>query len=380
MALLGPRSLIDLAIPTGVDASEIMRFEMREGQTAEGVITMAATVIGEANEMAESQYGGLWTRTTRQWVRYRIGDGERTMTPLASEFSDPDGVRSDRIGHMLRLLKYKDAVEWSVEYLQEAIRDDLRDDVLTIKERWVNRIDYEIVERMLTTTEHLQGSAGYAPPWAIGTGMNLNYIPPQWMAYVFDSTHTHFIRVNGAISKTNIASTLQTMAQELSHHGHTGPKVAFFSEANLATVNEMVDDVKFAKFLPANFRNTGVAGTPVSTIPATLEGVPGEIIGYYASDYGLVELRYHPRFPAGYLWMGKSYGINSPNNPLAIREDPLVGGFGLTIDPQVSRSIVPKLDKIVFNARHGVNVNDRLNGVAAQIASGGATYENPTIT
>lgn len=380
MPILGPRSLIDNAIPTGIDAAYLANWQSREGITGEEIIGLAANFIGEANEEVNTMYGGLWTMTERLFTRRRKGETTRTMTPKASEFTTEDGVRSDRVGDMLAIDKYTDSTEWSVAWLREAYRDDITDDLMLIKERWINRVDYEVVWRMLSSTEVLVGNSGYAPGWAIGTGTNTDYVPTQWMAYIFDTTHSHFIRVNAAIDATNLASTIESMAQHLSHHGLTGPKILYFSEANLATANAL-NDKKFAKFIPAQFRITaGSSNAQTLTLPGELQGVPGETVGWYASDYGMVEMKYHPRFPATYLWMGKSFGTNHPNNPLAIRTDPLVGGFGLMLDPQVNRSVSPKLERLVYEAKHGINVNDRLNGVAAQIATGGTTYTNPTIS
>lgn len=384
MALLGPRALVDNALPTGVDATKVMEFEMREGLTPAETIAMAATVIGEENLAIAAEYGGMWRITERLWSRYRASDGTaRTMTPEGAEFSDPDGVRSERIGHMLVVDWFKDATSWSVEWLRTAFKDDLTDDIELIRERWRNRLDFQVITRMLSAVTIAVGSAGFSPPWAIGTGTTHDFIPPQYGKYTFTNAHTHFLKEDAAITATNFVDGLDDIAQELQHHGHTGQKTVLMSETDLTTLNLVIDDIKFFRIVPqfADFPGGGNTANPVSIRRAApLEGIPGETIAWYASDYGLIELKWHPRFPSGYFWGFKSYGVNHPKNPLALRTDPIYGGFGMRIDPQINRSINPKLEKLVFEAHHGVNVNDRLNGVALQIANTGATYDEPTIT
>jgi len=378
MPSIGPRMLLDIALPTGVDANTILNFEMREGMTPQDVITMAVTVIGEANEYVRMTYGGLYAETQRLWSRYRKGDGTRSMTPKRSEVSRKDGIRGDRIGHMLDIESFDDANDWTTDYLREAIREDLRDDVLMVRDRWINRCDYNFIWRMLSNTEVQIGQTGWAPGWAIGSGGNLPFVPPQYGAYKFDSTHTHYIRYNAAYNATNLATALDRGAQELSHHGHTGQKICLMSESNLSILKTMTAK-ELARFLPAGFRPAG-GNTGQSTLPGELEGIPGETVAWYASDYGMVQIKYHPRLPAGYLWMGKSYGIDNPANPLALRTDPLRGGFGIVVNPQVDNSLNPRLQKLSYEGKNGVNVNDRTNGVAIQIETGSDDYESPTDT
>lgn len=376
--ILGPRSLINNAIPTGVDAAAIMRFEMQEGMTPQEVIAMAATVIGEANEYIVSQYGGLFAVTERLWARYRTGNGERRMTPKGSEFAEEDGTISQRVGHMLFLEDYKDATPWSRDYLERAIREDLRDDILMKKDDWINRVEFDIFTAMFRVSEINVGEAGWSVPWAIGTGTNVNYVPPQWRTELFDSTHAHFLRVNAAPSEANVISTIETGAKELRHHGHIGMKLAYVGDA-IADILLASNNKKIATFIPGEFRLlSGNSSAPIATIAKQLEGVPGEIICYVNTPNGLVEVRRHERVPAGYIWMGKSYGNLNAQNPMAVRVWK-AKGFGLMVNPQVDRSINPTIDKVLFKGTHGVNVNDRTAGFAAQIASGGTTYAEPTI-
>jgi len=380
MGALGARQLLDIAIPTGVDGNEVMRSQLESGVTVQEAVTRVTQIIGDANDFLFSRYGGLFMQTSMPYVRYRQGDGTTTMTPESSELKSVDGVRGDQIGHMLPRRDFDDALAWTSRYLKRADPLLLQIDAETVRDRWINRVDYDMLKRMFSKTENSIGSAGYDVPWVNGTDGSVDYIPPAWMGKTFASTHTHFIRINAAISNTNTLSTLSTMAGHLSEHNHSGRKVAYVSETDLSKYTTIAND-KFIPFVPREGRvvGSGASGSSYAvTAEGELQGVPGELFGYVITDYGVVEMRYLPRVPAGYLWMGKSYGINNTRNPLAVRTDP--EGFGLVIRPQIVYMPNPEIVKLSVQATHGVGVNDRTNGVAAQIASGGTSYDEPTIS
>lgn len=380
MPIIGSHQLLDNALPSGIDTQYVLNFQSRDGLSGAEIVGLAATLIGDTNNELLTTYGGLLTLTEEMYAVSVAGDGVRTMTPKATEFAKEDGVVGEEVAHMLAIDKYKDAVGWSVEWLREARRDRIMSSLMLIQNRWRNRVDYEVVWRMLRTDEVGVGNTGYAPGWAIGTGTNTNYIPPQWMSEVFTSSHTHYARTNAAASATNIVTAISAGAEHLTHHGHTGPKVAFVAN-DLAALITASNDKRIALFVPSQFRMTaGNTASQAVSLAGVVEGVPGETIAWINTDFGLVEVRRHPRFPSTYLWVGKSYGSNNPMNPLAIRTDPLWGGFGLTINPVTDRSLQPKLEMIEFEAKHGVNVNVRTGGYAHQIASGSADYANPTIS
>lgn len=374
--ILGARQLIDIAVPAGVDATEVFRFQMENGMTGDEAIRTAAAAIGQVNEELISRFGGLITITESVYARQRQGESTRSMTPKYAEGGINDPVRSAQVGHMLPREDYSDTLSWNHLYLRRADRELMRYDVALIAERWRNRVSYNIWNRALTTTENAVGSAGYDVPWAIGTGTNVNYIPPQYEGYIFTSAHTHFIFKDSA-SKT-FADLFDDMMKELRHHGHTGTLSIYISTANLATVMGLTG---FAKLTPAPiiFAPGGNTGSPVRYANGEIEGMPGELVGYYDGIWGRAEVRYHERVPDGYAFATKSYGVNDPRNGLAIRVEPGVG-FGLRLKPQLDRSPERQLDYLLFEATFGVGVSDRTNGVAGYIANAAASYVNPSIT
>jgi hypothetical protein len=217
-------------------------------------------------------------------------------------------------------------------------------------------------------------------PWAIGTGTNVNFVPPQYGSYPpFDSTHTHFIAQAGGVSAANCNTLLEKLVKELRHHGHTGRLTALVSESDVAAYAGITGG-KFVKFVPQGLGIqpvTGASGAPVFISQEDIEGMPGEIFGLFLSELGpTVLVRAHEGIPTAYAWMTKSYGTNSPKNGLAVREHP-TQGFGILPDPILTKSLNPQLEYIQFKGIHGVGVNDRLNGVGGYM--GGAAWANPTI-
>jgi len=378
MPLLGARALIDRAIPTGLDSGEILKFQLQDGRTGAQVIGEAAAMIGDLNTELNSQYGGLWYMTERQYSRYAQGESARSQTPVASEFKRPDGVRASMIGHMLPLIDYADAVEWTPIYLRRAYGEDITTDLQLITDRWRNRVDLGVITRALTNTENAIGSAGYDVGWAIGTGLNVNYIPPQYGATIFSSSHTHYVVKDD--TSLDYDDLVEAMMAEMRHHGHQGTLSLLVSFADVAEYSAFTSAGLFVPLEPPQIQViAGSSSAPVRVISGTTDGIPGDLFGYWKSPhYGLAEIRSHARIPTDYAFMTKSYGINNPRNGLALRTEAGVG-FGLMVTPMVTQSINPELDYIKFMATHGIGVNDRINGVAGYIAAGASSWVNPSI-
>lgn len=379
MAIIGIRAAVDLVFPAGIDTGKIFTFQNRSGRTAESIISEAAAAVGAANTELLNTYGGIVRFTPSLYAYYRDNDGNgRRMTPRKVEGVINQPVRGSMNGHMLPMFDYEDTLAWTALYLRDAWDEQIEADLQVIVSNWIDRVDYDIWTRIFSTTENLIGT-GYDVPWAIGTGTNVNYIPPRNGSYAFDSTHTHFMRVNSAISSANCATALSNAVGNLREHSIGGRLVLFVSEADISYWTGVTN---FVKPVPAGVITTGGATTtPTYTETREATGLPGEPLGLIidAKYQNVIEVRAHVRIPTTYGWLTKSYGSNAGMNALAIREHPAVG-FGLVPDPQVTPSVNPQLDTVIFKGTHGVGVNDRLNGVAFQVATGGATYSAPEIS
>lgn len=376
MPVIGPRMSVDLALPAGIDASRILGFQMRNGKTAQEIIAEAAAIIGTVNERVMARYRAISFLTPLQYAMYAQGQGARE-TPVKVEGKQADPVRSDTLGHMLPLRDYEDANAWTPLYLRDAWDAQITADLQLIADSWEARVDGDVLRRIFSNAENPIGTAGYDVPWAIGSGVNVPYIPPQtpgWPA--FDSTHSHFVTQSGTWNAANAAALLEKMVVHLIHHGHTGRLLGLVSGADVS-IYKAITGGKFVELLPSGVTMVTGGSNPVAVASGETTGAPGEVFGLYRSDAGpVVELRSIQRIPTKYLFLTKSYGENSIRNGLAIREHPATG-FGLRADPQLTRSIQPELEYVQFKAVHGVGVNDRLNGVVGQ--GGTDSYTPPTI-
>lgn len=377
MATLGARALIDLAIPTGIDGSKVLQILLRDGRSAQQVIAEAAAAIGAVNEDLMAQYGGLLYTTENFYSIYRQGEGSRSETPKKAEFVMADAVRSDTIGHMLPLYDFEDAVAWTPQYLKRAYPAQLTADVQLIAERWRNRVGKELWTRALTDTETAieDSSTGYSVGWAIGTGTNVNFIPPQYGNTTFSSTHTHYKWLDD--DSNDWGDLLEDMVEELRHHGIGGRLVCFVSNDD---VDEWVALTNFVELNPSGV--TVVAGNtsaPIRISSGEFEGLPGEPFGYVKDIRGLVELRFDTRIPTNYCFLTRTYGSNNPQNAIAVRIEE-GSGFGLRVVPMIKNSLNPELDTVLFEATHGIGVNDRLKGVAGYLNSGASAWVDATVS
>ena len=375
MPYLGAEAMIDLVLPTGIDASKILQWQLEDGMSAVEVLGLTAAAVGAANTAIQAKFGNMTFLTDEAFTFYAQGEADSGMTPRRREFGRTSGVRASEIGHMLPREDYTDALSWTPLYLRRTRRGKVETDLKLITDRWLNRVNFDIYTRMLTNTENAIGAAGYDVPWAIGTGTNVNYIPPQYGAKKFTSSHTHFLFANTSSSGT-YATLLNAMVTELKHHGIFGRPIALISGDAVDTVSALE---KFVALEPAGVTVVaGNANAPIRIVQGEFQAMPGELFGYFKSSKGLIELRYDDYMPDGYTWMTQSYGVNDRRNGIAIREEPGVG-FGLRPNPQVTTSINPELDYVQFEATHGVGTNQRLNGVAGKIGAGVTSYTNPTL-
>lgn len=368
----GPRALIDLAVPTGLDGSVLFQFELQKIQnfTPQDILTRAAQAIGAVNERLTARYGGMIMFKEMMHAIYEQGEGSRSMTPKRVEFSSPDGVRSDTIGHMIEVEEYEDEISWTRSWLERAYLEQINADLNKIARRWENRVDYEILWRALFTTEKSVGSAGYNVGWVNGGSGNVDFVPPEYQGKTFDATHDHYLAQSGDTS-ADVQTLLKNMVATMRHHGHRGLLTALVSDDDVAKYTGMEN---FIRLLPQGVIPTNNASDSY-VAQGTVEGVPGEIFGYYLDERGRVELRTHYRIPTTYTFMFKSYGLQNANNPIAIRLKE-GGNFGLRVEPMVTNHAIPRLQAANFEGDHGVGVADRVGGVAGQFDS--ASYSNPT--
>lgn len=373
IATLGPRAAYDLLLGVnGIDPSRVLNFQMRQGLTPQGVLQDAASAIGAVNTAIIARWGGMLYSTEDLFARYRQGENVASKTPKKAEFVPADAVRSDTTGHMLPMGEYEDALGWTEQYLRDAYQSQIDSDLELISERWYLRAEGDIVARILRPTENPIGT-GYDVPWAIGNSANAPYIPSARDGKPFTDAHTHFLFENGVNSATALTLANKMMGH-LREHGFRGRLQLLVSEADVDT---WAGVSKFVGLQPSGMviiPGNGAATQQVIT--GETEGMPGELFGYLNLSRGVAELRYYEAFPAHYAFMTKSFGVNNPNNGVALRLHPSMP-FGLRPDLRIVYSTNPEIQSIALKAMHGVGVNRRLNGVAGYFNTGAVAYVDP---
>lgn len=372
-AILGPRMAADLVFAVGgMNANGILNFQNRSGMTAQQIIERAAAAAGGANQAVMDRWGGLSYMTEETHARYRAGvGGTPARSAKRTEAATTDPKKGQLSGHMLPLSETEYALAWTVQYLRDSYEAQIDADIAEQVSQFQYDAEVDFLRRALSKAENAF-AGGYDVPWAIGTGVTVSFIPPQWQSVNFDNTHTHFKGV--ATSDAAARKTLRDdMMKDLRHHGIRGVLAMFVSDAD---VDLWAAVEGFVQITPANIATFAAPTSPMRVQVGQLEGVPGELFGLFHTTRGTVELRSHELIPANYCWMTKSYGVNNPENGLAVRVHP-DQAFGMTPNPQVDRSLAPRLESISLNALHGIGVNKRLNGVAGMV--GNATYTSPTI-
>lgn len=379
--VLGASQLVRLAIPTGIDATEILKFNLRSGRTGEDVVRDAAMVIGAMNQAIVNYYGGLFYITPSLFSYKTQGNTAKRKTPEKVEGSRPDPIHTENIGHMLPYKEFDDLLAWTREYIIRSPKVQLDGDLEEVARSFWNRMHYQVWKRALTDNENLIGTAGYDVGWAIGTGTNVDYVPPQTPGYdEHSSSHTHYVYKDD--DSNDWGDLFETMMYELRHHGHSNTLAGFVSFDDLAEI-VVVDG--FVALKPEQMMVVGSGAdnprNPMYFMAGQIQGVPGELFGFYRSEkYGLMELRWVTAIPTNYAFATKVYGPNHPNNGLAVRVDPDIdgGSFGMRVEPMLSKHLEPRLESVAFEAGFGVGVNDRTNGVAGYLASGAAAWTDPT--
>lgn len=372
-AILGPRMAADLIFAVGgMSASGILNFQNRSQMTAQQIVERAAAAVGAANEAVMARWGGLSYITEDTNARYRAGlGGTAARSPKRTEAATTDPKKGQLSGHMLPLSETEYALAWTLQYLRDSYEAQVDADIAEQVSQFQYDAEVDFLRRALSKAENAY-AGGYDVPWAIGTGTTVNFIPPQWQAVNFDSTHTHF-KFNAGSNAAALKTLRDDMVKDLRHHGIRGVLSQMVSDAD---VDAWAAVDGFVEITPANIATFAAPTSPMRVTIGQLEGVPGELFGVFRTNRGIIELRSHELIPTQYTWMTKSYGVNNPDNGLAVRVHPSQP-FGMTPNPQVDRSMQPRLESISLNALHGIGVNKRINGIAGEFNNG--SYATPTI-
>lgn len=371
--VIGPQTLLDKALPTGVDGTRVAEWMLRDGVSYGELVNMLALAIGDFNQEMVSTWGWLFSLTEEIMMEYENG-GSVTELPEVTDIDDITTVHGTTIGHMVNFKHYGRAIGGSKWYFRDARSAKIMAAISTIvkQARW--RLEKQLLTRWFTNTENAIGSAGYDVPFVRGTGGNVDFAPPAFDGEAFTTSHDHYLGVDD--DSLDYDDMLNSLAETLQEHGHEPPYTAMVSRADISTIYALS---KFVQIVDPVVQMVDRGGASSGNeFFARGQREFGQI-GFFQSEYGLVEIRATSRVPTTYAGMTKSYGQLDARNGLVVRVHPDVG-FGAYLIPETTLDDDYPIKKVDVAMEHGVGVGmDRTNGAAAILVSGGS-WTNPTIT
>lgn len=363
-------------LPTGWDANTLAKWKMRNGRTYDQLRSDVIAGLQAVNNEFLGRWGDLLYITTEQSVEYQDGGGTGEMIDV-TELDRVEPQRGETKGHMIDIREIGDGIGGSEKFFRDAREAVITASLAGLVKRGLNTLEKRLLTRATTNTVNTIGTAGYDVPFANASG-TVTWTPPAYGGKTFLTTHDHFTGYDSGSSKT-LADVLDGLAATLHEHGHTAPFIAYVSEADVVTYRTLTNYVKPVSFA---MDRGGASSGPQFFTQGTMAGMPqagGRAVGLYDTAYGVVELRATNRLSTGYAFMYRSYGVNTPDNPIWIRVHPDVG-FGFYIKEIPSYSTNYPVKTIEVRAEQGFGIGrDRTNGANGLLVSGGA-WANPTIS
>ena len=305
MTTYGPRDLSTLVLYTGSDATELRKWQLEDGTTAEQVYALLNGALGALNiEFRSGLWGSLCYFTDEPEVSYRVGSSNGMS--VHTEYSRPDPNRADTEGHMLPLIPYDRHLQWTWDYLRKARRDqieaDVADAIKDARDKWRVSILTRLLKRGDDSgTNKGLGSSGYSPGFATtAASTSVDFTPPSFGGNSFASTHEHYVAIAGG-AYTN--AVFEDAYDELREHGHQPPFDFIISSSDRTVVEALSKFTKRA--------DLGVRLGSTQNEATVSDDYIGVIENFYVrEEWGMPQY-----YGIGY----KSYGQNSARNPLRVR-------------------------------------------------------------
>lgn len=371
--VLGPLTLLDKALPTGVDGARLAEWAMRDGITYGQLANQVALALGEKNQELVGKWGWMFSITEELMMEYPDGGAVTPMDEL-TDVDKPVPVHGSTIGHMLPLHYYGQGIGGTKRYFRDVRSAQIRAAISVIVNKGVWRFEQKLLGRFFDSDEESLGSNGKSVPFVAGTAGAVDFAPPAYDGVAFATSHNHFIGYNLSTPKT-MADVLEGLAATLAEHGHNAPYRALVSRADIALFNALTNKVILVDG-GLQIARGGVTSGPqfYATGEQTLER-----IGSYQSSLGIIDLFATNRIPTGVVGMTKSYGQLDSRNALAVRVHPM-RGFGLAVVPETTPDADFPIKQLDVDFEFGVGVGmDRTNGAVGFLVAGGS-YADPTIS
>jgi hypothetical protein len=333
------------------------------------VLEAVNTYLAQINAEVDAAYGVFVEQDTEDHKqRYKLPGGGRMQASGFAPQGKPNAVKANGGWDVaFPLASFRDALGGDRISMAYMTSQDLQRHLDTIRVRYVNTVRFEILEALLnsaqdTFVDELWGSLSIEP---LANGDTVVY--PPVLGSETEATDNHYLESGyaaSAISDSN--NPYATVAAELEEHFGTPSGganiISFINNAQTAKTRALTEFV--------DVTDLGVSpGATISTIVNSPRNIPGKLLGR-CSDSGvwIAEWRW---IPANYL---VTVHLDAPA-PLKRRVDPSYTNLprGLTL---VSTETEHPFETSIYDARFGMGVGNRLNGVVLELGTGG-TYTVP---
>lgn len=368
----GVLTQLNHALPSGLDATRLAQWRLRDGRPYAQVRADVVAALDGLNRDLLTAWGDMVSVTFDDYMEYPNG-GAVTDMPIITDLDRPTPRKGSTVGHMLPLNTRADAIGGTKKFFRDAREKVVLATIRDVVQRGRQTFEKSLLTRFFTDNENALGSSGYELGFASASA-SVTYTPPAFGGNSFLSTHTHYVGYNASTPKT-FADVFEGLAKHVAEHGHAGPYIAYVSETDVATIRALANFVKpISNSIIVVDRGGATSGNDYfarGTV-GTPQPLGGYYIGSYVSSYGEIELRATARLATGYVGLYKSYGVNDPRNPLAIRVHPDTG-FGFRIIEEPSHDQMYPIQQINIEIEYGVSCGmDRTVGAAGLLVAGGA--------
>lgn len=375
----GPLTTLNHALPLGLDPARLAqgRFAKDSKRNYEQMRQLLAARIDARNSEKLAMWGPLIGITTDDYFEYPTG-GSIVAAANITDLDRVQPMKAETVGHMIDLQPYGVAIGGSDRYFRDAREVQVLAAIQTNLDSLDMRLEQTILTRAMTSTETLLGSSGYSVGFASASA-SLSFTPPSYGGTNFASSHTHYVGYDTG-SKT-MADVLDGLAVHVNEHGHQAPFNALVSQADVALFRALASFVLPVSSSVIQIDRGGGTTGPAYFTNTNIETVPsagGSFIGQYLSARGIVNLYASTRIPTGYVFLYKTFGMNDPRNPIAVRVHPEVG-FGAYMKQIPNFDTTWPVKAVEVHEEFGVSAGrDRTSAAAGYLVSGG-TWANPTI-
>jgi len=372
MAIYGNRDTASLVgLPDGWDGAKLEANRLENGMTFGSVVSLLNSGLAAVNN--ELYNDPLWSGMVsyQEELEVEYSQGESNAMNVYTEYGRPDPQRASLQGHMLPLLAYDRSLEWTWDYLRKArvsqVVADINSGLANLRTQWRK----SLLTRALLRTDDSGaskglGTSGYSPGFATAAGStSVDFVPPGFAGNTFTSAHEHYVGITGGVWTVDVFADIKA---ELREHGHEPPYVVLIASEDEATVSALAGFTKVDNLLMKYGDDTDRTTLPPAAVGSSSAG------GYFIGTISDCAVRVVYGMPQYYGFAFKSYGSNSPMNPLRIRVGkgaPLRPWFRAFPDPRSNGGANYPLQNLMFFGEFGVGVGTDRTAATARYNNSG---------